>query len=349
MSSLAASRADNFYFPPEWRPEYGGISKFAGSKGANQYEQFGIIRFELPFDGWCLKCDRHLSRGLRFNAKKDKAGKYFTTQIWSFGMKCPNPTCPQKFVVVTDPENGTYNYSVGLRKHEQDFVPEFDDGLIVADNGETRNKIVSDPMFRIEHENEDKKKVKDASERMSSLAAIRDDQFKNDYDMNSLLRRGNRDRKRKVIEQLDNGKSRGLPIPLLDATDSDVKEAKLSKAGKNRFLKSEEERMIEAKAKPLFSSSRKTGSSSSKSKSIDNTKKRSPSSSSKIAAVAARDRHLKALKTQSRCGIDPSNFKLMGTSSATKSTTANGSDGAIRKKENKEGSSKSALDMLSGY
>lgn len=41
MSSLAASRADNFYYPPEWRPEYGGISKFQGSKGKNQYEQRG--------------------------------------------------------------------------------------------------------------------------------------------------------------------------------------------------------------------------------------------------------------------------------------------------------------------
>ena len=47
MSSLAASRADNFYFPPDWRPEYGGISKFQGSKGANQYQQYGILPINL--------------------------------------------------------------------------------------------------------------------------------------------------------------------------------------------------------------------------------------------------------------------------------------------------------------
>ena len=87
MSSLAAARADNFYFPPEWTPQMGGISKFQGSKGANQYEQKGIIRFELPFDGWCLGCGVHMTKGLRFNAKKEKEGKYFTTQIWSFHMK----------------------------------------------------------------------------------------------------------------------------------------------------------------------------------------------------------------------------------------------------------------------
>lgn len=62
MSSLAASRADNFYFPPEWKPEFGGLSKFVGSKGSNQYQKYGILRFELPFDGWCLKCNNHMSK-----------------------------------------------------------------------------------------------------------------------------------------------------------------------------------------------------------------------------------------------------------------------------------------------
>lgn len=40
----------------------GGISKFQGSKGANQYEQYGKIRFELPVHGWCLGCGRHIAR-----------------------------------------------------------------------------------------------------------------------------------------------------------------------------------------------------------------------------------------------------------------------------------------------
>ena len=30
MSSLAAARADNFYYPPEWTPEAGSLNKFAG-------------------------------------------------------------------------------------------------------------------------------------------------------------------------------------------------------------------------------------------------------------------------------------------------------------------------------
>ena len=115
MSSLAASRADGYYFPPNYDGRgkillilsshliltahsllvHGGISKFNNPNynGSNQWEKSGVVRFELPFDGWCLGCKRHISKGSRFNAKKDNAGKYFSTTIFSFSMKCA--TCPQ--------------------------------------------------------------------------------------------------------------------------------------------------------------------------------------------------------------------------------------------------------------
>lgn len=35
-------------------------------------------------------------QGVRFNADKEKAGKYFTTQIWHFEMKCH--LCDNKIV-----------------------------------------------------------------------------------------------------------------------------------------------------------------------------------------------------------------------------------------------------------
>jgi len=170
----------------------GSISKFQGSKGANQYEQYGIIRFELPFDAWCLGCSRHMSKGLRFNAKKDKAGKYFTTQIWSFSMKCYS--CDQRFKILTDPENSTYNFAEGLRKHEQDFEPDVNDSIINPVTDEMRRQISSDPMFRLQHENEDILKIQTEKQRFESLADIKESLYKKDYDMNSALRKGNRAR-----------------------------------------------------------------------------------------------------------------------------------------------------------
>lgn len=96
MSSLAASRSDNFYYPPGWDPRSGkSLSKLAGSKGKNQYEKYGVIRFEMPMHAWCQGCGRHVGKGVRFNAKKDSVGKYYSTTVWEFSMKCPS--CEQRW------------------------------------------------------------------------------------------------------------------------------------------------------------------------------------------------------------------------------------------------------------
>ena len=84
MSTLAAARADNMYYPPEWRPEMGGISKFQGSKGHNQYEKYGKIRFELPVHGWCLGCGRHIGRvrdSSRMSVRKGTAFQSYSSSI----------------------------------------------------------------------------------------------------------------------------------------------------------------------------------------------------------------------------------------------------------------------------
>ena len=71
MSSLAASRADGYYHPPEWDPQQVGRDRYQGSKGANQWEQYGVIRFEMPYNIWCGGCGKHIRKGTRFNAKKN--------------------------------------------------------------------------------------------------------------------------------------------------------------------------------------------------------------------------------------------------------------------------------------
>ncbi len=223
MSSLAASRADNFYFPPEWRPEMGGISKFQGSKGANQYEKYGIIRFELPFDAWCLKCNQHLSKGLRFNAKKDRAGKYFSTTIYSFTTKCY--ACEQQFVIRTDPKNSTYEFTEGLRKHEQEYTPELEDGAIEVLDDETKQLIKVDPMFKLQHNQEAEIRVKTDKERLSDLQSLQEGARK-DFDVNSLLRKRNRLIKKQEKGREEEARKLGLGIKLLDPNEQDLNESK---------------------------------------------------------------------------------------------------------------------------
>lgn len=225
MSSLAASRADNFYYPPEWRPEMGGISKFQGSKGANQYQQFGIIRFELPFDSWCNGCKRHMCKGLRFNAKKDKDGNYFSTIIYKFTTKCPS--CEQQFIIRTDPKNATYEFVEGLRKMEQDFTPDADDSLLVAVSDETKEQLTKDPIYRLQYEKEDKQKSEVAKSHNYAIMELNEKVLKNDYDNNSKLRSIHRSKKRRHKELLEEGSKFGLSIPLVEANEADLEESKL--------------------------------------------------------------------------------------------------------------------------
>jgi hypothetical protein len=236
MSSLAAARADNFYYPPEWRPEMGGISKFQGSKGKNQYEQHGIIRFEMPFDGWCLKCSQHLAKGLRFNAKKEKEGKYFTTQIYSFHMKCI--TCANPIIIKTDPKNNTYDYASGVRKMEHEYEPEEEDQVIaLGEGGDDLGKDSSmtlaernNPILRLQTDLENRSKVLSAQERMDQLIEVKDALAKNDHDNNAALRKLQRDKKRKVKDMYEEGKKYGLTNIALDEVRSeDMIRAKLVK------------------------------------------------------------------------------------------------------------------------
>lgn len=262
MSSLAASRADNFYFPPDWRPEYGGISKFAGSKGANQYEQYGIIRFELPFDAWCNKCGCHMCKGLRFNAKKDKAGNYFSTTIWAFTTKCYD--CNEKFVIKTNPQLGTYDFVEGLRKKEEDFVPDADDSIIQATDDVTRQQLATNPMFALQHENEDKARALSMSERMNSLIDLREERFQRDYDGNAALRQRNREKKRKAADMLAAGRAHGLAIALVDENPEDVALARQLASGKNStgnhslaFKISERRKLVDIQSASIFDGAEK--------------------------------------------------------------------------------------------
>ena len=331
MSSLAATQSDGFYFPPNYDGRRdGGLSKFNTNgqyKGSNQYQQSGIIRFELPFDAWCLQCESHLSKGLRFNAKKDKAGKYFSTTIWSFAMKCPK--CAHSFLIKTDPANDTYDYAEGLRVHEQDFEPEFDDGIVRATTDEERSMLLSNPMYRLQHDKEDKTRAATVKEHLESLIDLRDVQGSQDYDMNALLRRGNRDKKKHAAFLLKEGEARGLSIPLVDEDETDRKRAKLATFRSSSsalhgqhsgFAVSERKKMTLLQSESIFSAHSVVNSSSSSSSSSSNNRSshhrnsssKQPSSSSLPQSSEARKQTVirNAMNKQAILGINTSRLKV---------------------------------------
>ena len=200
--SLSAVQADNFYVPPGWDPSKESLKKFVGAKGANQFEQLGIIRLELPFDCWCDACSRHMAKGTRFNAKKDAAGKYYTTQLWRFSMCCP--ACKASLVLETDPQQRDYKCSAYLRRKVETY--------------DAPDAPTTDLMAQLEKEEVAKR---------GALAALRSSMLDDDsFAANSLLRSKHR-AKRKADDALDaKAKSLGLAIRLQPLDDDDEERAK---------------------------------------------------------------------------------------------------------------------------
>ncbi len=289
MSSLAAAGSDAYYFPPDYDGRvHGGLSKFnTGSRGNNQAMLKGIIRFELPLDGVCVGCQAYIKRGSRFNAKKEKAGMYFTTTIWSFHMKCE--FCRHDFVIKTDPQNDTYDYTSGIR------LKIVTDSPIQLDESRDNVALGKDPISNLQRDVENRRKVLTEKERIESLIAMSDRNSKLDYDVNRALRAANRAQKRKHTALVQEGEKYGFNIPLLDNTLADAaaaQQATFHQSDYNRKVKrNEAKKMVGIISQSIFSSE--------------------TSSSSGTKAAVARGREQQAMHKQAVHKIDTNNIKLV--------------------------------------
>ena len=241
MSSLAAARADNFYYPPAWEPKRGGLNKFNNSNGAlgkraNKLKSHGIliIRFELMYNSWCLGCGRAIGRGTRYNAEKKKAGMYFSTPIYEFTMKCA--TCPQKFVIRTDPEHRDYEFVSGIRRKVEGYnedtaqaagamVVGEEDGRVLAQSGRvlanTKARRSVDAFASLEHAEEDKRKARTAAARLEQLEQLAATRSERAYELNKALRSTARAARQAEQSLQAEARARGLGIALLPEAASD--------------------------------------------------------------------------------------------------------------------------------
>ncbi|GFQ03313.1 coiled-coil domain-containing protein 130, partial [Phtheirospermum japonicum] len=180
QSSLAAARADNFYYPPEWDPKKGGLNKFHGQHAlrerAKKIDQgILVIRFEMPYNIWCGGCESMIAKGVRFNAEKNQVGNYYSTKIWSFTMK--SACCSHEIVIQTVPQNCEYLIISGARKKIEEYDAEDAETMVLpVDNDKTK---LSDPFKRLEHQEGDIKKKKEAEPLIFRLQRVSDSRSKN--------------------------------------------------------------------------------------------------------------------------------------------------------------------------
>lgn len=269
MSSLAAARADNFYFPQEWRPEHGSINQFHKSHPLGKRVKADgvlVVRFEMPFNVWCTHCETHIGRGVRFNARKKAVDKYFSTVIYEFRLTCTH--CQGEMVVRTDPEHRGYNLVSGIRQkvegRAQDDGQEIDTERV--NDPQVAIQIREDAFFRIEHEQQDERIARERARGLDALMERQEKQFQDDYASNSALRATFRQQKKQIKQRLDQGSRLGLAIPLVDVHPDDVIAAKATVFQQiPRHLKSRLEdtkSSVRASASRPSSAKRSTGDSS---------------------------------------------------------------------------------------
>lgn len=253
MSTLAAARADNFYYPPEWEPKKGGLNKFNGQHAlrerARKLDQgILIIRFEMPYHIWCAGCNHMIAKGVRFNAEKKQVGNYYSTKIWNFTMKAP--CCKQEIVIQTDPKNCEYLVISGAQKKVEEFDTE-DAETMVLPVEEEKSKL-ADPFYRLEHEEADLKKKKEAEPLLVRLQRVSDSRHLDDYSLNRSLRAKLRSQKKRVAEEETSARKMGLGIRLLPPSEQDIAAAKRIKFSSN-FNKNRDEKRAMIKSTSIFS------------------------------------------------------------------------------------------------
>ncbi|KAJ9601551.1 hypothetical protein L9F63_000294 [Diploptera punctata] len=207
---MGERKGTNHYYPPDYDPRKGGLNKFMGTHSLRErarkiHDGILIIRFELPFNVWCNGCGNHIGMGVRYNAEKRKIGNYFTVPIWSFRMKCH--LCENYFEIKTEPKTHEYIIISGARRQENRWDPKQNEQILLEDKNLPR-KLFLNPMFKLEHELEDKKQAQSKKSVLGMVAERCKIHWMNDYAANCALRKIFRENKEETVNFEEKEKQR---------------------------------------------------------------------------------------------------------------------------------------------
>uniref|UniRef100_A0A8C4R035 Probable splicing factor YJU2B n=1 Tax=Eptatretus burgeri TaxID=7764 RepID=A0A8C4R035_EPTBU len=232
---MGERKGTNKYYPPDFDPaKHGSLNGYhkthALRERARKLSQgILIIRFEMPYNIWCEGCGKHIGMGVRYNAEKTKVGKYYTTPIHRFRMKCH--LCDNYIEIQTDPANCDYVIVSGARRKEERWDMK-DNEQVLTTAREDKEKLETDAMFRLEHGVKDKEKLTRAVPGLADIQTLQE-VWRDDFQLNSKLRRRFREEKRVLQETKDRDddfcKRTSLSIPLVAESSEDSRLASLLK------------------------------------------------------------------------------------------------------------------------
>ncbi|RHZ59516.1 hypothetical protein Glove_363g7 [Diversispora epigaea] len=247
----------NKYYPPDWTPDKGSVNKYVGKHPlgdrARKIDQgVLIVRFELPFNIWCEGCGNHVGRGVRYNAEKKKIGKYFSTPIFSFRMKCH--LCDNWIEIHTDPKSSEYIVVNGARKKVETWEPEDTETIQLKDEEEAK-KLVDNAFYKLEQTVKDEEKSKQALPILTRLQILNDKQWADPYTHSQRMRKKFREEKKNLesIKRADDEirDRNSLSIPLLPESSDDIVKAKTTEFS-DRLLIQAQKRKLEINTSSIF-------------------------------------------------------------------------------------------------
>nr|XP_033779746.1 coiled-coil domain-containing protein 130 [Geotrypetes seraphini] len=225
----------NKYYPPDFDPaKHGSINGYQKShplrERARKLSQgILIIRFEMPYNIWCDGCKNHIGMGVRYNAEKKKVGNYYTTPIYRFRMKCH--LCDNHIEIQTDPASCDYVIVSGAQRKEERWDMKDNEQILTTEH-EEKKKLETDAMYRLEHGSEDQQKLQRAIPTLSNIQEAQN-AWKDDFTLNSMLRRKFREEKKTLKEEEERDQAllrkASLSIPLVKECEEDRRLATLLK------------------------------------------------------------------------------------------------------------------------
>jgi coiled-coil domain-containing protein 130 len=224
---MGERRATNKYYPPEWDPSKGSLNEFRGHhalgvRAKKLHEGVLVVRFEMPFNVWCLGCSQHIGKGVRYNAEKRRVGHYLSTPIWEFSMRCR--LCGARMVIRTDPQHAGFALVSGLRQKVETYSAA-DAGVVELQSDAEKERLARDPFFRLERSELDKASAAAAAAQIEGIARIRQ-RMADDFGASRILRKRLRDEKHATQQRASDAKRRGLQIELLPEAPEDAQEAR---------------------------------------------------------------------------------------------------------------------------
>lgn len=212
-----------------------------------------IVRFEMPFNIWCLGCNAHIGKGVRYNAEKKQVGNYFSTKIWQFTMKCH--LCNNKIVVTTDPKSTQYLITSGGRAKIETWEAA-DNGTIELPDAEQKEQL-QDPLGRLEHAAADKHRAEKDVPVLTQLTQL-NERMKDDYLISKAARRKFRTEKKAQAALSEEASAQGLQLSLLPPSEDDAIVAGMQEFNHRDAHGSRCLERLQVKSQSIFSSSRES-------------------------------------------------------------------------------------------